>query len=491
MIEQALLTTYNTIRNGDHMANFKIVAENENFYTIKNVPIFEMHNDRGFPCDQNWMTEAINNHLKYKSQGHRPPIIIGHNTPGNEKEAIGFLDNLVLRGKQLYADLVRIPKQWKEKIVTNAYPSRSVEVLPTSKRILALALLGGTTPYFPLPQMVYQDSQDEHAETKLWFQSPIIRRTDMDAELKNEINATVAEALKNTLTTYGLVPQAPVDETVELIDPTTGLEYANPIVAKAVAAAKKTGQVVKKHPVAAAGAAGVAAGRMSKSNSYAINDQNLEVYQNGRPFGVIVTYEDMAEAGMQVPTAVKDPSALPDVTAETPDFTISEEDVGPESDFETELLNDPGAIAGTEVQPLNREDSDQFSLQTLKQQNYDLQRRLDTLENANKLINVGRRAEQYQKWLESQKQVGVPVGDIEATVKFMLSLTPEQAENHKQLLSSLPKIALSTTPIETVKKFDLSADALKTDYAANKPTYAALGVTDKDLQYANFTMQAQ
>ena len=150
--------------------SFKIVPEPDGLgYTIKDVPIFETHNNRGFECDEQWLAEAIRNFEAMKKIGYRPVVIVGHNQKGVEKESSGFLDNLKIKEavnyagekvKQLYADLVRIPKELKEKIVRNAYPGRSVEILPKSKRILALALLGGTTPHFALPQMVYKNNEE-------------------------------------------------------------------------------------------------------------------------------------------------------------------------------------------------------------------------------------------------------------------------------------------------------------------------------------------
>ena len=61
------------------MSKFKIINEGDGFYTVKDVPVFEMHTDRGFPCDQAWMNAAIANHETFKLNGYRPTIIIGHN----------------------------------------------------------------------------------------------------------------------------------------------------------------------------------------------------------------------------------------------------------------------------------------------------------------------------------------------------------------------------------------------------------------------------
>ncbi len=94
---------------------YKIIDEGNDFYTVRGVPIFQMHTDRGFPCDTAWMDSAVQNHALLKASGYKPTIVIGHNRKGGiEKEAVGFLDNLVVKGKLLYADLVRLPKSIKE-----------------------------------------------------------------------------------------------------------------------------------------------------------------------------------------------------------------------------------------------------------------------------------------------------------------------------------------------------------------------------------------
>jgi len=505
---------------------YKIVDEGGNFYTVKDVPIFELHSDRGFPCDDKWMNAAIENHVKYKGMGYRPPVIIGHNTPGLEKESVGFLDSLVLRGRRLYADIVRIPKDIKEKLLRNAFPSRSVEVLPTSKRILALALLGGTTPHFALPQMAYEDGT---GETHLYFRSP--EMAEITDEMKREIYAHVGEAVATALPQALAALNDNGDEgTVEFTHPETGETYSVPAAlaklltkGKAVAStvthagkaaaaggkvsAKlglgkgvgrvvgkgvgKAGGFVKRHPVgtAAAAGAGIAAGRASKrkysQEGYAIDDSTGEVYLNGELLGLVVTYEDLQEAGMDVPTAVKHPEELPEVEGdnEGADWDISEEDVGEGSGVEEDQQTSPGEIQGTDVQPLAREDSDQFALA----QKYELLRReVVQLKTANNLLAEGRRSESYQQWLEEQKSQGVPVGDIEKTVEFMMSLSAEQAEQHKQLLLSQPKVAFGRME-KTVTFAQPNNEAeIKQDYAAHKDVYQSMGVTDKDLKWARF-----
>jgi len=172
------------------MAKYKVVNNEDGTYNLKHVPIFSTHTNRGFKCDYAWMQDAMTNHRHYKQQDYLPPIVIGHNVKGREKEAVGFIDNLALTGKKLYADLVKVPKWLKEKILTNAYPSRSVEILPKSKRILALALLGGTTPHFALPQMSYAND-----EQSLWLRS----KRMFDKEEQIELFGMIQDAIKGAV----------------------------------------------------------------------------------------------------------------------------------------------------------------------------------------------------------------------------------------------------------------------------------------------------
>lgn len=483
------------------MPKFKVVDEGDSFFTIQGVPIFEMHTDRGFPCDATWMNAAIKNHAVYKEGGHRPTIIIGHNVKGQEKESVGFLDQLVLKGKRLYADLVRVPRGIKEKIVRNSFPSRSVEILPKSQRILTLALLGGTTPHFPLPQMSYEE---DNGETHLFFRSPEMEMTE---EMKKEIFAQVGEAVASSLpTAFEKFFKSDGDganegdEPVAVFTDEAGQQYAVPAALAAVLkgagkVASKVAGTVAKHPGhVAAGAGGFVAGRATKrkyaAEGYQISEETGEVYLDGELIGVVITYEDMQAAGMKVPTAVKKPDALPKIKPVDPQLAIDASAVGVGSGNVAAGETAPGAIAGDLVQPLDRAESAQFESE-LDVTNYELLQahaRIDKLETANALITEGRRAEEYTKWLESQRTAGVPVGDIEKTVDFMMSLEPEQVESHKALLLSQPKVAFAKA--EEIVNFsqigDASEAAIKQDYEQNKAAYQAMGVNDKDLKYVPF-----
>ncbi len=503
---------------------YKIISEGSNFYTVRGVPIFQMHTNRGFPCDETWMSDAVQNHALLKAGGYRPTIIIGHNKKGGvEKEAVGFLDNLVIKGKLLYADLVRIPGAIKEKIIKNAFPNRSVEVLPKSKRILCMALLGGTTPHFALPQVVFANKEESE-----WY--PYERDNKMlNDEIKREIYELVGAAVSETVPevlTACFSNNEGEEEPETFIDPETNEEYAVPAglakllsaggkvagkvagkrgkqafgktAGKAVGKFGKAGAAMGRHPGrTAAGfgaggailgsAAGEASSRRDRRAGYSIDEETGEVCFAGEPVGLIVTYEELAEAGMDVPTAPKHPEELPPTEEARPKLKIKEGDVGVGSGTDMTLVTPVAAPGGPAlIDPLDREASDQFELQSeLVAQNYDLHQRLSTVENANALITSGRRAEEYEVWLTSQKASGAPVGDISKTVEYMMSQAPEQVEEFKQLLLSSPKVALGR--LDDVKQFELTDEtALKAEYAANKETYAALGVTAKDLSYAKY-----
>lgn len=480
------------------MAKFKIIDEGDGFYTVKDVPIFEMHDDRGFPCDEQWMMGAIENHKKYKTDGFRPMVIIGHNTAGKEKESVGFLDRLVLKGRRLYTDLVRVPREIKEKLVRNSYPNRSVEVLPKSRRILALALLGGTTPHFTLPQMAYEQ---ESNETSLWFRSPVM--LEFTDEMKKELFAHVGEAVKMVLPAalekYNAgngevvdTPEIGDEQYLAFTDNRTGETYAVPAaVAATLGKLKGAGKVaaglVKKHPAAAAGGAGFVAGRASKKG-YALDIETGVLYFDGQPIGEVLTYQEMAEAGMSVPTAVKRPHDLPSGPQDIdPQLEISEEDVGIDTGTDDTLTNEPGGIAGDVIQPLNRDTSEQFADQRDKLI-YDLQHRVEKVETANALLATGRRAEAYKQWLTEQKRAGTPVGDIDKAIDFMMSLSPTQVEAHKKLLLTQPKVAFEKQEevAQTFTVDNLDATKIRADYEKNKELYQALGVSDKDLEYVQY-----
>jgi hypothetical protein len=187
------------------MPEWTIEPDGKGFFKILNVPIFQQHTNRGFDCNDEWMQDAITDFTARRAQGYRPVIVVGHNDRNTkqklkvEKKAYGFLDNLRQKGQLLYADMVKIPAKLMAAIKSNHYPNRSVEILPRSRRILALALLGGTSPHFTLPQMVFKNEEES-----IWFRSP---EMGMSAEDKQEIMEMFQEAVQSNA-----LPGVPEDE---------------------------------------------------------------------------------------------------------------------------------------------------------------------------------------------------------------------------------------------------------------------------------------
>ena len=124
------------------------------FFTSPNWPIMKLHQEGDFTCDQAWVSEAIKNHYYLKDHDdYLPGVIIGHTgKTGDEKPNKAFFDNPRLVGDTVFVDMIHMSPALRESIEDGQWPNRSVELLPRSKRIDRLALLGGTTPYFALPQ---------------------------------------------------------------------------------------------------------------------------------------------------------------------------------------------------------------------------------------------------------------------------------------------------------------------------------------------------
>jgi len=535
------------------MAKFNIIPEDEKgeFFTIKEIPVFEMHTDRGFACDAAWMADAIKSHEHYASQDWRPPIIIGHNIKGAEKESVGFLDNLRLKGARLYADMVRVPREIVRKFKRNAWPSRSVEVLPKAKRILALALLGGTAPHFALPQVAYGLETDEEP---VWYRSPTMGTNMFTDEQRKELFGMVSEAVTQA------VPVA-LQEALHYDDPDEEDDgegegegedegeyslqelvemYANPktppgmkeklmgLIASgretasgaaqsarfgarrlagrvsgargggrsgptfrrsAATAGRRLKAGWKAHSgqlataglagVAGAGTAAAAAGlhslrdRKRRRHEYALDENNLMLYD-----------EQGNVVGHVVPTA-PDPTDLPPTMDDDPSLEADEGAVGVGSGIDSALQNDPGEPETDLVEEVGREDSDQFASREDIMQ-YDLQRRVDTLETANALLQTGRKAEQLKTYLLQQQQSGTPIKDVEQTLAFMMSLDDGQLETFQKQLESSPKVSLGRISEDVVTNYDLRASEIKEDYNRNRTVYRGLGVTEEDMKYADF-----
>ena len=462
------------------MARYKIIDEGNDFYTVKGVPIFQLHTNRGFDCNTDWMTGAIANHTKFKADDYRPTIILGHNKKnGVEKESVGYLDNLVLKGKRLYADLVRIPKEIKDKIVQNKYPSRSVEVLPKSKRILALALLGGTTPHFTLPQMTYENS----IEKSSWYRSPIMAFSDDE---KREISEIVGTAVGTSLAEHynkeadasnggaesgdqelKIIPIGNQEareyfesgELPEIFETEDGKLYSS---GKDEAEYYQWPSWVKDTLDANVNEHEQLVTETETGTDYQIDEETGEVYYDGNVVGQVV------------PTAPKSTDNVPVLPNSDPKLKVKPKAVGA-----TGLETSVSTPTNPNVIPLAREESDQFA----SAESTELFGRLNRLETANALLQSGKRAEGLLQYLKQQKQSGLPVGNIEQTVDFLMSQDTQQIAKYKAMLESSPKVSLGRIKEDAPTTYDLD---LTSDFEQHREDYDALGVSEKDLQYAKF-----
>jgi len=507
------------------LSNYKFEDMGDGFYAVRNLPIFETHNDpERFKCDEAWMKKAIQVFQQMKESGYRPGVIIGHNKKyqTEEKPVRGFLDNMKLLGSRLYADIVRIPKWLKEQLEQNAYPNRSVEVLPQKYRILNLALLGGTPPHFPLPQLAYHTDEES-----VWIRSPHMSANTPQLDY-SQLGTAVAqalqahqsqsqptpapqpapmsyEALADMVSCYGTgVLHEDEDGQIYCLNPETQ-QYAGVGAAAAKllragkTAATKTGKMVGKQPLAAAvaggaGVAGAMAGRATAQHqqqaAYAIDEETGQVFYeiDGEmvPIGQVMLYGDEDSEDLDYPinphvmgSQHRDQGGgspmLNTQPAPDPEYNDQVED-DPDNPFVDELVT-------------KSEDSDQFAaaLHNRDQEFYSLQREVHQLRAANNMIQAGRRAEHYHAYLQDQKKKGAPLGDISATVDYLMSQTPEQVQQFKKVLESAPKISLGSLDGQIVQSYnqDAASAQLAQDYQSNRATYQALGVDENDLKYAS------
>ncbi len=133
-------------------------------FRINDVPIFEVHDNRGFDYDADWMAQCIQHQQKDKRERNFLPRLIKGHTPEDrdartEQPAAGFLDNYKFdaRSGWLRADFVGMSQATADEIKDNHWPGRSVEVIPDQYSIPVVAMLGESPPFFKLPDVRFQD----------------------------------------------------------------------------------------------------------------------------------------------------------------------------------------------------------------------------------------------------------------------------------------------------------------------------------------------
>lgn len=186
---------------------FDVNENGDGTVDVLNVPVFKVHHDRKYVCDEAWLDrcvadflhqkidsiEAANGNAKYAML---PSVTIGH-TPESadapEPPRVGFVDNLRRIGKVLYADFVNISKHAWEQIKRGDFPYRSAEVIPSKHRLTNVSLLGGRYPHFSLPVMRFKMNG---AEIARYVYTETEDSTDMDPQtLAQQIAPLVAKIL--------------------------------------------------------------------------------------------------------------------------------------------------------------------------------------------------------------------------------------------------------------------------------------------------------
>lgn len=144
-------------------------------YRIERVPIFKLGEIRGFLYDRQWSERMLANMQRRAESGFYPPVIVGHNGFGSElkeKEAIGFMKNFSVEYMgddpdmpmgTVYCDFIDIGEERMQEIRDMKYPYRSVEVWNDRAEFSAVALLGGTEPYFKFPRLEVFGAEDGKA----------------------------------------------------------------------------------------------------------------------------------------------------------------------------------------------------------------------------------------------------------------------------------------------------------------------------------------
>jgi hypothetical protein len=142
---------------------------------ISNVPIFKVgvHNGRHYKDkDIDEMIENFNR-LKEENPDFQLPIKVGHED-GEEKKAVGWMENLRRKGQFIVADFVELTDSIFEDIKNKGLKNRSIEIIPDfvdsmgkklGKFISAIALLGTSLPAVNLPDIKFCLSDGQDTET--------------------------------------------------------------------------------------------------------------------------------------------------------------------------------------------------------------------------------------------------------------------------------------------------------------------------------------
>jgi hypothetical protein len=133
-------------------------------YAIRNVPIFQCHTREDIgKVDSQWMRQCVADQQAQKQNGFLPRVIVGHNSDdpnATEKPVVCHLDNYRYNESDqwLYADYVDIEE--RDLDLFKRFPGRSAEANVKKPQIHVVALLGGTPPYFRLPDVHFKRREE-------------------------------------------------------------------------------------------------------------------------------------------------------------------------------------------------------------------------------------------------------------------------------------------------------------------------------------------
>ena len=132
-------------------------------YNIYNVDIFRTGQEGKEIISTEDAKKIITSFNADKAGDWLPRVHIAHQNYNDTKNCtgVGYIDNLCIKNKIFFADLIDISKQVFEEIMMRKYPYRSVELDTAKKRIVGLALLESRPPFFSFPVLDLEQFQDK------------------------------------------------------------------------------------------------------------------------------------------------------------------------------------------------------------------------------------------------------------------------------------------------------------------------------------------
>ena len=153
------------------------IASGTSRYQIYSIPILTLDEERKITPETLFSTVQCFN--KDKEQGYLPRVFLGHHVKviNDEREGVGFLDNLTIKGDILYADLAGLTENGWYQIRTGAYSYVSIELY--KNEILGLALLSSSQPYFKFPPILLEEHESDDMSLKVMLCSRFSRKPTM------------------------------------------------------------------------------------------------------------------------------------------------------------------------------------------------------------------------------------------------------------------------------------------------------------------------